>query len=43
MPAKGEWHILISHRLGNLINDLKNFFGLEETKPKLEPFMAQTN
>lgn len=35
MPSKGEWHILISHRFGDLTNGFENFFGLDEANTKI--------
>ncbi len=43
MPAKGEWHILISHRFGDLTNGLENFFGLDDANTKIGTVYGATN
>lgn len=43
MPVKGEWHILISHRFGDLTNGLENFFGLDNANTKIGTVYAATN
>lgn len=43
MPAKGEWHILISHRFGDLTNGFENFFGLDEANTKIGTVYGATN
>lgn len=43
MPAKGEFHILISHRFGDLTNGFENFFGLDEANTKIGTVYGATN
>ncbi len=35
LAAKGELYVLISHRFGDLVNGLDNFFGLDEAQTKI--------
>jgi Membrane bound beta barrel domain (DUF5777) len=40
MPVKGEWHVLISHRFGDLSQGLDNFFGLDQAYTKIGTIYA---
>jgi Membrane bound beta barrel domain (DUF5777) len=43
MPIKGEWHILISHRFGDLSQGLDNFFGLDQAYAKIGAIYGPTS
>jgi hypothetical protein len=43
MPIKGEWHILISHRFGDLSQGLDNFFGLDQAYTKIGAIYGPTS
>jgi Membrane bound beta barrel domain (DUF5777) len=43
MPIKGEWHVLISHRFGDLSQGLDNFFGLDQAYTKIGAIYGPTS
>jgi hypothetical protein len=43
MPMKGEWHVLISHRFGDLSQGLDNFFGLDQAYTKIGAIYGPTD